>query len=99
AVMVRVRVSMSWVTSVTGMSVLLEQCVDAGDAAPPDPLELGEHRGDRPDRLDVAAGQLLAAATALGEQAGALQHGDMLLDRGEAHVVVRRQGGDGVLPG
>ena len=47
-----------------------DELLDAGDAAPPQVLELDEHRGDRADRLHLAVGQLLAAAAPLGEQAG-----------------------------
>ena len=72
--------------------------VDAGDAAAPHLLEVDEQGRHGPHRLHVAAGQLLTAAAALGEQTGLLQDGDVLLHRGEAHRVVVRQLGDALAP-
>ena len=76
-----------------------EEVVHPGDAAAPERLQLGEHHAHRPHRLHVAAGQGLATLPTLGQQARSLQHGDVLLDGGEAHVVALRQRRDGVLAG
>ena len=56
---------------------------------------------DATDRtaVDVAAGQLLATTASLGEQAGLFEHGNVLLHRGEAHLVLCRERGNRVLPG
>jgi len=75
-----------------------DELVDASDAAAPEVLELDEHRGDRAHRLHLAVGELLAAAAPFAEQASSLEHGDVLLHRGERHVVVRGECRDRVLP-
>src|SRR5215213_8435198 len=89
AVIVMVRVSRSWVMSVTGTGLLLiviwivgDELVDARDAAAP---ELLEHRGDRAHRPDLTMGELLAAVAPLAEQPGPLEHGDVLLHGRERH--------------
>src|SRR3954469_6340675 len=41
-----------------------------------------------PDGADVATDDLLSSATFLAHQLGPLEHRHVLLDRGEAHVVV-----------
>ena len=91
-------------TSVTGTGyswswsgIVGEQVVDASDAAAPEVLELGEHRCDRAHRVDLAVGELLAAVASFAEQAGPFEHGDVLLHRGERHVVARGKCGDRVL--
>ncbi len=48
--------------------------------------------------VDVTAHELLAPASVLGDEAGPLQDGHVLLDGGEAHRVVDRQRGDRVVP-
>ena len=89
ASMIRVRLSMSCLTSVTGMSLIplegggvCDQVVDAGDASAPDGLELAEHRAHRADGFHVAAGQCLAPAASLGDETGTLQDGNVLQGRG-----------------
>ena len=82
-----------------GGSSCCDEFVDAGDAATPDRFELDEHGSHRAHRCHVAAGQLFAAAAPLGQQAGPFQYGDVFLHGGEAHVVLRRECGDRVLPG
>jgi hypothetical protein len=60
-----------------------DQLVDAIHAAAPDGLELGEHRRHGTDRFHLAVGEPLASAAPLADQAGALEHGDVLLHRRE----------------
>ena len=38
-------------------------------------------------RVDLAVGELLATVASLADQTGAFEHGDVLLHRGERHVV------------
>src|SRR3954469_22906379 len=102
--MVSVKASRPCWTSVTGMSFLLvgfggEQRFDAYDAAPPDLFELAEQGRNRSHGLHLTAGQLLATAAPLGDEPRSLEHGDVLLHRGEAHRVVLRQRRDRVLTG
>src|SRR4051794_39515092 len=69
------------------LPLLGEQLVHPRDAAAPEGLEVREHRAHRPHGLHVAAGEGLATLPTLGQQARALEHRDVLLDGGEAHVV------------
>ncbi len=49
------------------------------------------------DGVDVASDELLTSLPALGHQPGMFQHGDVLLDGGEAHGVEARQRRDGMI--
>src|SRR5699024_8403300 len=87
------------VAVVLAMRVLLgrEQLVDAGDVLASALLQLGEHRGGGAEGAGGATGEGLPAVTAPGEQAGPLEHHDVLLHRREAHRVVPGQGRDRLL--
>ena len=63
---------------------------------PPAPggLELVEDAPRPADGGPVGVDELLATAPLLGDQAGALEHRDVLLDGGEAHGVVGGEAGD-----
>jgi hypothetical protein len=59
----------------------------AVDASAPGRLEIVEDPPRPADRAAVAAHELLAPAALLGDEAGPLQHRDVLLHRSEAHRV------------
>ena len=78
-------------TAVTVMRFLLaagDEVRHAIDAAAPQRLVLVEQAARQAERLHVGADDLAAAAALLGDQPGPLEHGDVLLDRREAHRVV-----------
>jgi hypothetical protein len=58
-------------------------------------LELGKQAIGQAQRLGRARDALLAAFFPLGDELGALEHGHVLLDGCERHVVPRGQLGDG----
>jgi hypothetical protein len=61
------------------------------DATAPQRLVLIEQAPSQLEPLDVGAHDLAAAGALLGDEAGALEHGDVLLDRCKAHRVVPGQ--------
>jgi len=70
-------------------SRLGQEFVHAIHPAAPERLVLIKQRRCRCEAATVAPNQSLAALLAFGDQLGSLQHGHMLLDGSEAHVVVR----------
>ena len=74
------------VSSVPAMSA-----VHPVDAAAPQRLVLVEQATRQAEPLDVGAHDLAAAGALLGDQAGPLEHGDVLLHGREAHRVVPGQ--------
>jgi hypothetical protein len=63
----------------------------------PDGLELVEQVVDIAHGVDPSSHDPLAATLVLGDEVGPLEHGDVLLHRGEAHRVSPSQVGHGVL--
>src|SRR3954453_21799716 len=67
------------------------------DAATPQLLVLVEQVAHHAQRLEIGAHDLAASDALLGDQAGALEDGDVLLDRREAHGGVVGQLDDALL--
>jgi hypothetical protein len=78
-----------------GVALCGQQRVQARDAHEPAFLELREQTVGLADRVGIAGHALGAAVLPLGHQPGALEHGDVLLHRGEGHLVARGQLADG----
>ena len=89
AVMVRVQASrsLSTLVTVTGVPFFGEDFGHAGHAAAPQVFELVERAPCPGHGGDLGAHERLPPAALLGHQAGALEHGHVLLDRGEAHRI------------
>src|SRR5438270_5523402 len=69
----------------------------AVDAATPQLLVLVEQVAHDAKAFEIGADELAASDALLGDQAGALEDGDVLLDRREAHRVVAGQLDDALL--
>src|SRR5258708_31673593 len=69
----------------------------AVDAAAPQPLVLVEQVAHDANPLEIGAHDFAAPDALLGDQAGAFEDGDVLLNRGEAHRVVAGQLDDALL--
>src|SRR5919206_877859 len=69
----------------------------AVDAAAPELLVLVEQAAHDAEALEIGADDLAASNALLGDQAGPLEDGDVLLDRGEAHGVMAGQLDDALL--
>ena len=74
--------------------LLADEVGHAVDATAPQRLVLVEQAARQAEPLDVGAHDLAAAGALLGDQAGPLEHRDVLLHGGEAHGVVPGQLGD-----
>lgn len=77
--------------------LLGEYLTEAVDSASPQHFELIQDAIRLSNRVDVAAHQLFPAPPLLGDETCPLEHGHVLLNRGEAHRVGAGQGRDGVL--
>src|SRR5690606_17948335 len=108
ATSVMVRASGFVETSVTGMVPpgrslrgsrrrLRQQVIEAGDARPPQLFVSGEERPCTGDHLGVRADEALASFGAFDDEPCLFEHGHVLLDRGERHLVVARQLGHRLL--
>jgi hypothetical protein len=64
-----------------------EDVAELMHAVTPDGLELVEQAVDIANGVDPPAHEPLATSMVLGHEVGPLEHGDMLLHRGEAHRV------------
>ena len=76
--------------------VVVEESLESIEPVTPDRLELVEQLLRPANGVDVAPHELLAATSALDHEVGSLEDSDVLLHRGEAHVVAaseRRDGG------
>jgi hypothetical protein len=71
-----------------------KQLVQLSDVRDPAFLELRKQAVGQPKRVRSAGDALLAAVPSLRDELRPLEHGDVLLDGGERHVVARRQLGD-----
>ena len=74
--------------------LLRDEVGHAVDAAAPERLVLVEQAARQAKPLDVGAHDLAPAGALLGDQAGPLEHRDVLLHGREAHRVVPGQLGD-----
>ena len=79
------------------MDGFVEDPAETVEALAPEVLELHEEELRMPNRVDVAADELLSPVPLLRHEVGALQHGDVLLHGGEAHRVAASKGGYRVL--
>jgi len=69
------------------VGILREQLGHAVHAPAPSRLELVKGLPGPADRIRIGAHELLPSAAVLGDQAGPLQHRDVLLHGGEAHRI------------